>query len=171
MRPSTFLATIALVTMNVAANAFELTVSDPDFTVTVPNLPSIRLLAQIPATPDVTRAMAGEDGTYQVSLLVRRAERETTARACAGSFVRSLVAKPGMPDRDNIYRAALDEDTFLALYILGGPETRRLHAHLVSSVNASNCIEVHFSKALGAGEDEDNWRKSFVGSHVESLHR
>jgi len=165
------LAAIALVTVNLAANAFELTVSDPDFTVTVPNLPSIGLVARRPATADVTRAMAGEDGIYQVSLTVWRAERETTARTCAGSFLRSLVAKPGMPDRDAIYRAPLDEDTFLVLYIFAAPEARRLHAHLVSSVNARNCVEVAFSKALGAGEDEDNWRKSFLGSHVQSLHR
>lgn len=171
MRPSTLLATIALITVNVAANAFELTVSGPDFTVIVPNLPSIHLVAQTPETPDVTRAMAGEDEIYQVSLVVGRAERETTARGCAGSFLRLLVARPGMPDRDSIYRAPLDEDTFLVLYILGAPENRRLHAHLVSSVNARNCVEVHFSKALGAGEDEDNWRKSFLGAHIQSLHR
>lgn len=152
-------------------NAFEQRVANPDFTVTVPNLPSIRLAAQAAMDPGVTSSMAGEDGTHKVTLLVSRAEKETSTRACAGSFLQSLVARPGMPDRDSIYRAALDENTFLVLYILGTQGDQQLHAHILSSASATHCIEVHFSRARRDGEDEDNWRNSFTGSHVQEAHR
>jgi hypothetical protein len=153
------------------ASAFEQGGENPDFTVTVPNLPAIRLAAQAALEPGVTSSMAGEDGTYKVTLVVSRAEKETSTRACAGSFLRSLVARPGMPDRDSIYRTPLDENTFLVLYILGTQGNQRLHAHILSSASATHCIEVHFSRARRDGEDEDIWRNSFTGSHVQEARR
>jgi hypothetical protein len=151
------------------AGAFELAVTGPDFTVAVPRLPAIQLEAQKTPAPPVTKAMRGDDGTYEVSLLVTQAERETSTRACAGAFLRALVARPGMPDRDSIYRAPLDTETFLVLYILGTP--RRLHAHLLSSANASHCIELHVSKSLRDGDDEDAWRRSFQGARIAAGRR
>ena len=171
MHPSRLLATASLLAVCGGAGAFEQKVASPDFTVTVPNLPSIRLEAQAALDPGVSSAMTGEDGTYKVTLRVTKAEKETTTRACAGSFLRSLVARPGMPDRDNIYRTVLDEDTFLVLYILGAQGSQQLHAHLLSSASATHCIEAHFSRARRDGEDEDNWRSSFVGSHVQDARR
>jgi len=153
------------------ANAFELKIARSDFTVTVPNLPPIRLEARITSDPNVSSAMAGEDGIYKVTLVVTKAGKETTTRACAGVFLRALVARPGMPDRDNIYRAALDENTFLVLYILGVGAQQELHAHLLSSAGATDCMEAHFSRARRDGEDEDDWRKSFAGSHVGDVRR
>jgi len=167
MHLSLLLAIASMLAACEGANAFELKVASPAFTVTVPNLPSIRLDAQPASNSGASSAMAGEDGTYKVTLLVTKAEKETTTRTCAGSFLRSLVARPGMPDRDNIYRSALDENTFLVLYILGAEGSQQLHAHLLSSASATHCIEAHFSRALRVGEDEDNWRNSFVGSHVQ----
>jgi hypothetical protein len=154
-----------------SAGAFEQKVASPDFTVTVPNLPAIPLVAQASSDPRVSSAMAGQDGTYTVTLLVTKAEKETTTRACASAFLRVLVARPGMPDRDNIYRAPLDGSTFLVLYLLEAEGHQRLHAHLLSSASATHCVEVHFSKARRDGEDDESWRKSFIGSHVEDAHR
>jgi hypothetical protein len=151
-----------------SAGAFELAVSGPDFTVVVPRLPAIPLEAHT-AAPPATKAMRGDDGTHQVLLLVTPSARETSTRSCAGAFLRALVGRPGMPDRDSIYRAPLDTDTFLVLYIQGTPQ--RLHAHLLSSANASHCIELHVSKALREGDDADAWRRSFQGSHIAAGRR
>ena len=171
MRPSLLLAMTSLFAVCGNASAFELKAENPDFTVTVPNLPSVRLEAQTPSDSNVSSAMSGVDGTYKITLLVTKAEKETTTRTCAGSFLRSLVARPGMPDRDNIYRTALDEDTFLVLYILAEQGGQQLHAHILSSASATHCIEMHFSRARRNGEDEDGWRQSFVGSHVQETRR
>jgi hypothetical protein len=161
----------ALLAAAAGAQGFELVVSGPDFTIVVPRLPAIRLQPlKEPAAPG-TQTLSGGDGTYEISLLVEPTERETSTRACAGAFLRALTARPGMPARDNIYRAPLDAETFLVLYILGAPKAERLHAHLLSSANATHCVELHVSKALRDGEDEDVWRRSFQGSHVEARRR
>jgi len=76
-----------------------------------------------------------------------------------------------MPDRDNIYRTALDANTFLVLYILAEQGEQQLHAHLLSSASATRCIEMHFSRARRGGEDEDGWRQSFVGAHIQDARR
>ena len=149
------------------AGAFELAAKNPNFTVKVPSLPAIALDRQPTSASNVSSAMAGDDGTYKVSLVVTRAASDTTTRACAGDFLKSLLARPGMPDRDNIYRTALDENTFLVLYILSTRGDLQLHAHLLSSASATHCIEMHFSRAGRDGEDDDGWRQSFVGSHIE----
>jgi len=171
MRPSFLLAMAFLFSACGNASAFDMKGENPSFTVTVPNLPSVRLEAQTISGSNVSSAMAGEDGTYKVSLLVTKAANDTTTRACASTFLRALVARPGMPDRDNIYRTALDENTFLVLYILAEQGGQQLHAHLLSSANATHCIEMHFSRAHRAGEDEDGWRKSFAGSHIQDARR
>ena len=171
MHASSLLAIAFMLALSGGAGAFEQKVASPEFTVTVPNVPSIRLQPQAASGSNVSIAMAGEDGTYAIDLQVTRSEQETTTRACASSFLRALLARPGMPDRDSIYRAALDPSTFLVLYILDVQGRSRLHAHLLSSASATHCIEVHFSRSRRDGEDEDDWRKSFAGSHIEDARR
>lgn len=163
--------TAALLTSGAGAGAFELVVNGPDFTIVVPRLPAIALQPLKAPAPPGAQTLSGGDGTYEISLLVAPAERETSTRACAGAFLRALTARPGMPARDNIYRAALDAETFLVLYILATPKPERLHAHLLSSANATHCVELHVSRAMRDGEDEDAWRRSFQGSHIEARRR
>lgn len=170
MRPSLLLAMACLSAMYGSADALELKAENPDFTVNVPNIPSVHLERQTTSNSSVSTAMAGTDGIYKITLLATKAEKEITTRECAGSFLKSLLARPGMPDRDNIYRTALDENTFLVLYVLVEQGEQQLHAHLLSSANATHCIEMHLSRARVENEDQDSWRQSFAGSHVQDAH-
>ena len=156
----------ALLTLPVAAASFELSATGPEFTVTVPGLPDVRLVPQAVAALTVVRLLAGSDGVHQVSIVVTTTRAEVSPRTCAASLLRALVARPGMPDRDSIYRAPLDQDTFLVLYILGSSSPRQFHAHLLSSASAKHCVEFHVSRPERPGEDVDEWRKTFVGSRV-----
>lgn len=147
------------------AAAFEASFPEPGFTLSVPALPAIALTEQA-ASARAARQFAGGDGTYAVALSVEPAHRSITTRECAGSLLRTLSARPGMPARDNIYRAPLNERTFLVIYVLNGQAGPVLHAHLLASAASSHCIEAHFSRAKRAGEDEEDWRKSFLDSNV-----
>lgn len=141
-------AVLALASVAAAwpAAAFEQRVDDPGFTVVVPLLPqSVR--ADVHAAP---------------------AARGVITRLCAGEFLRALVKRPGIPDRDSIYRAPLDAGTFLVLYRLGDGGTRTLHAHLLAAARGTHCVEAHFERPLGPGEDEDDWRRSFAGARIVS---
>jgi hypothetical protein len=148
------------------AHAFDASIPDPPFTVSVPALPAIALTEQPASSPRATRQFAGGDGTYAVALSILRAERAVTTRECAGTILRSLIARPGMPARDSIYRAPLNERAFLVIYVLDRQAGPVLHAHLLASAASTHCIEAHFSRAKRAGEDEDDWRKSFLDSSV-----
>ena len=158
----------ALLALPLAAASFELSIADPELMVAVPGLPDVRLAPQAVAAPPVVRLLEGSDGVYQVSVAVTTTGTEVSPRGCAGSLLRALVARPGMPGRDSIYRAPLDQDTFLVLYIVGSPATRQLHAHLLSSASTKHCVEFHASRPDRPGEEVDEWRKTFVGSRIRS---
>ena len=148
------------------ASAFEASIPDPAFTLSVPALPAIALTEQTASPARATRQFAGGDGTYAIALSIEQAERSITTRECAGTILRSLIARAGMPARDNIYRAPLNERAFLVIYVLDGQAGPVLHAHVLASAASTHCIEAHFSRAKRAGEDEDDWRKSFLDSSV-----
>jgi hypothetical protein len=173
VRPTSALAlacalACTLASASTAAQAFEVRSTQPDFTIRVPQLPAIALAPPSPAPAGAARTLAGQDATYAVELMLTTADAAST-RTCAATFIRALVGRPGMPNRDHIYRAPLDVDTFLVLYIHGEPA--RLHAHILSAAAGTHCIELHVSRARRAGEDDDAWRRSFAGSHVRAAPR
>lgn len=150
------------------APAFEASLPEPAVTVTVPALPAIVLRAQ-PPSAGASVTLEGGDGLYRVELVTQAAQgaAPASARLCAGRFLRALVARPGMPERDAIYRAPLDADTFLVLYALAGaPGPAQWHAHVVSAAGASHCLELHVQRARRPDEDPDLWRRTFQGAHV-----
>lgn len=153
-----------------AVAAFEQHVAEPGFTVSVPKLPAFVLEPTTAATPG-TLALAGQagpGGALRATVTVTPAAHEVGTRVCAGAFIRGLVARPGMPGRDSIYRAPLDAETFLVLYILEVGGAKALHAHLLAAVGSRHCVEAHFERPMAAGEDEDDWRRSFAGARVLS---
>ena len=150
------------------AAAFEVSLPEPAVTITVPALPAIALRRQPPGA-QAAALLEGGEGPYRVVLLTQASEgaAPATARLCAGRFLRALVARPGMPERDAIYRAPLDADTFLVLYARAeAPGPPQWHAHVVSAAGASHCLELHVQRARLPDEDPDLWRRTFLGAHV-----
>jgi hypothetical protein len=146
--------------------AFEAKVTDPAFTITVPALPNISLQQQAPAS-DSSPRLVGDDGTHKVAVIVSTMSKSVSARECAGSGLRSILSRPGMPNRDSIYRAPLSANTFLVLYVVTEGTQPVLHAHLLAAASGTHCTEVHFSRLQRAGEDIDDWRKTFAGARIE----
>lgn len=146
-----------------AAQALDVGLDQPALTVAVPGLPPGRLALRHHLAEGHAVA-SGQAGALAVELDASPAP-EAITRSCADNFLRALVKRPGMPDRDSIYRAPLDLQTFVVLYILGEGEARRLHAHLLAAV-AGHCVDAHFSRAPQPGEHEDLWRTSFQGATI-----
>ncbi len=163
--------TLALALLPMAAPAFELTLPEPALSIAVPGVPAIALAEPAAATPDGRRTLAGHDTTYRVELALspqRPPAPEASPRVCAGQFLRTLVAAPGMPPRDSIYRAPLDASTFLVIYALGDERQPTLQAHIVSAAGTAHCADVHFSRQAAPGEDIDDWRTTFTSARVAS---
>jgi hypothetical protein len=148
------------------AAALDVRVPDPGFTVTVPRLPDLQIRPAAAQASGSALRMTGGDGTIEVSVFVQAMQRPVSARECAGSGLRTILSQPGMPSRDNVYRAPLSETTFLVLYVIAGARQPTLHAHLLSAVVGTHGAEAHFSRLAGAGVDHDDWRQTFSGARI-----
>jgi hypothetical protein len=153
------------------ACAFEQSFDAPPFTVAVPRLPSIPLAALSASQGGGVLTARGQDATYVVEIIATASAAASSTRACAGTLLRELIARPDMPGRDNIYRAPVDPNTFLVLYLMERDGKRLLHAHLLSAAGSTHCIDAHFTRTLPVGEDIDSWRTTFDGATVRQASR
>jgi hypothetical protein len=153
-------------TVPAAAGAFDLNLPDPAVSLTVPGIPAIALQEQ--AGSSGKRVLAGQDDTFSVDVELTRQSGDMSPRVCAGTILRAVVAQPGMPSRDNVYRAPLSDTTFLVIYVIGEGQRLRLHAHLISSAGASHCINAHFVRVAKSGQDVDDWRTTFSSARISS---
>lgn len=149
-----------------SAGAFELQLSDPALSLSVPGIPAIRLQEQTPSVEGSRRLLAGRDSLYTVEVELSRQANEMSPRTCAGLLLRALLSQPGVPSRDNVYRAPLDAGTFLVIYASAEGQQVKLHAHVISSAGTSHCANAHFVREAKAGEDIDEWRTSFTSARV-----
>lgn len=166
IRVACFIGAVLLGAAWSSAGAFEQAFDAPAFVVSAPGIPNIRLAAVAPPGSQTGIAARGRDDTYSIEVTALASSQAGSTRSCAGQFLRDLVKRPHMPDRDSIYRAPFDINTFLVLYILEQPGPKVLHAHLVSAAAGTHCIDAHFSRNMKAGEDEDAWRTTFAGARV-----
>ena len=166
LRVLSSIVAMALVALHGSVAAFEGKGTDPTFTITVPALPDISLRKTAPASGSPPQ-LQGDDGTYKVAVIVSAASKAVSARECAGTGLRSILSRPGMPNRDSIYRAPLSASTFLVLYVITEGAQSALHAHLLAAAEGTHCVEVHFSRPQRPGEDVDDWRQTFSSARVE----
>lgn len=162
-------ALITLVTglgLPLAASAFDYRATTPAFTVSVPGLPALAMSESPERGPAGERRSRGGDTRYGADIVATPAGHEVGTRECAGQFLRALVARPGMPARDSIYRAPLSAQTFLVIYGLGEGADQAWHAHLLAATG-QHCVEAHFQRAAAPGEDADDWRKAFLDARIE----
>jgi hypothetical protein len=166
MRVLTAIASVSLLASALPVCAFEQAFAVPSFVVVVPRLPNIAVGAPSSSQGGNVLTAQGQDTTYVVEISATASASASSTRACVGASLRELVARPNMPDRDNIYRAPFDSNTFLVLYILELGGKRLLHAHLLSAAGGTHCIDAHFSRSLLTGEDVDAWRTIFTGATI-----
>ncbi|GGC18431.1 hypothetical protein GCM10011572_44780 [Pseudoduganella buxea] len=111
----------------------------------------------------------GSDGPYTVSVMTPTADGRMTAADCAGSMVKRLVARPGMPPLDSIFRARLNDRTYAAIYAMPGAGKPVLHAHILSAATGgTHCIEVHVSRIAGSQDDVAPWFKGVGAADIEA---
>jgi hypothetical protein len=91
-----------------------------------------------------------------------------SALECASSTVRSMAARQGMPPASEIYKARLNDHTFVAIYAMQLVGAVQLHAHFLSAAGGTHCVEVHASKVSDSPDDVDPWFKGFGKAIIES---
>jgi hypothetical protein len=88
------------------------------------------------------------------------------ALECATSTLRELPRRPGVPGSDLVYRAKLDDQTYVALYAAKPPAPMLLHAHVMSAAAGTHCVEIHASKVVSSREDIESWFKGFDSARI-----
>jgi hypothetical protein len=148
------------------AEEFVFAVTAPGFKVTIPDLPPLRMSPHpMQATHPHLRFM-GAEGAYTISVITARAAG-MSALECASAILRSLDARPNVPPAAELYRARLDDSTYVVLYAAHLPGILQLNAHFLSAAAGTHCIEVHASKFASSPEDIDPWFKSFGKAKIE----
>ena len=157
-----------LASLDAGAQEFVFEATAPDFKVTIPGIPPIRMGPHpMQGTHPHLRYM-GADGPYTISIITPSADRGMTALECAAATVRSLASRPNVPPPAELYRVRLDENTFVAIYTAQMPGFLQLHAHLLSAAAGTHCIEVHASKIATSPEDVAPWFDDFGKARIEA---
>jgi hypothetical protein len=152
---------------NVRAGEFVFQVDSPKFKITMPSIPSMRMDAHPMHKSQPHLRFLGSNGPYTVSVITPSAAAGMTALECAGATLRSLKTRPGVPPASQIYRARINDSTFVAIYTspLGGAV--QLNAHLLSAAGGTHCIEVYASKISTSEDDPAPWFEGFTNANIE----
>lgn len=160
-------ALLLLISVVCQAEGYEFEVLSPKFKVTIPNLPEIKMEEHpMHGTQPHLRYM-GSTAPYTISILTPTADKEMTALDCAGSTIQRLPNRPGVPELSSIYKARLDDTTFIALYAIPFEGFVQFNAHILSGTSGY-CIEVHASRISTSKDDVDAWFGGFTKAHIES---
>ncbi|MDB5900321.1 MAG: hypothetical protein JWP22_2232 [Ramlibacter sp.] len=170
MNPLLRLAALALLASPVLAQAeFRYEMTDPAFRVVVPSLPAMTLELHPHAAKGPHLRRLGSQGPYSVSILTPTSAAGMSPTDCANVIFAELPKRPGVPAQEKVYKARLDENTFIAIYGTQQPSGVMLQAHLVSAVRGTHCVEVHAARTATSEQDAKDWFGSFVGARIEPL--
>lgn len=148
------------------AEGYEFEVTSPKFKVTIPNLPQMKMEEHpMHATQPYLRFI-GSEVPYTISILTPTADKGMTALDCASSTIQQLPKRPGVPELNSIYKARLDDTTFIALYAIPFEGFVQFNAHILSGTNGY-CIEAHASRISTSKDDVDAWFGGFSNAHIE----
>ncbi|HRE16134.1 MAG TPA: hypothetical protein PLW86_03580 [Rhodocyclaceae bacterium] len=149
------------------ADGFVWEVTAPNFKISLPNLPAMKLETHPLNAAQPHLRLLGSEGPYTISVLTPTADAGMTAQDCANSTIRSLPRRPGVPALDTIFKGRINDKTFVAIYASSLDKFVQLHAHIMSAASGTHCIEVHASKISTSKDDVEPWFTGFTKSNIE----
>jgi hypothetical protein len=171
LRRAAFALAAALVlspSLPAAAAGFTFTLDAPQFSITIPDFPLIDMKPHPMQGTHPHLRFLGADGAYSVSVITPSAAAGMSALECAAAILRSLPSRPNVPAAEEIYRARIDDHTYVALYAVQLPGFLQLNAHFMSAAAGTHCIEVHASKIATTQDDIEPWFKGFGKARIET---
>lgn len=162
------LLVLALAAAPAAAEEFVFAVAEPAFKVTIPNLPPLEMAPHPMHATHPHLRFLGAKGAYTIAVIAPRAAAGMSARECASAILRTLGERPNVPPAAQLYRARLDDSTYVVMYAAQLPGFLQLNAHFLSAAAGTHCIEVHAAKIATSLEDVDPWFKAFGAARIAS---
>jgi len=149
------------------ADGFAFDVASPKFRVTIPGIPQMKMALHPRNATQPHLRYLGSEGPYTVAIFTPAAAAGMTPLECAGATVRTLAARPGVPPPAQVYKARLNDKTFVAIYAAQQVMGVQLHAHLLSAAGGTHCIEVHATWASLADDDLATWIEVLDKARIE----
>jgi len=88
--------------------------------------------------------------------------------SCATAVANVVLAQHNVT-RDQLFLGRTNEQTFLIIYGLPMERSVLLNTHIVSSDEATQCIEAHVSRISTSESDIDPWFNGFAESKIENF--
>lgn len=151
---------------------FQFDMIEPRVRIVLPDLPPIRMDVHPDAAslPHARFLGAGPDG-YTVSVLTPASAPGMSARDCANTLARGIIARFGL-DPNSISTGHVSETTSIMLFPLYTGPLLQFKAHVLSGHGGTHCVEVHVSKLIPAVSKEaaveqlGAWFKGFRGADI-----
>lgn len=160
-------ALILFGSFNCRADDFMFEMNSPKFKITLPSVPAMAMEPHPMHAAQPHLRFLGSKGPYTVSVITPTAAAGMTALECAAATVRTLGARPGVPQASQIYRTRVNDSTFVALYASLHRGVVRLNAHVLSAAGGTHCIEVHASQMSTSEDDLAPWIEAFAKASIE----
>jgi hypothetical protein len=149
------------------AEGFLFEVDSPRFRITIPGIPQIKMEVHPKNALQPHMRFLGSAEPYTVAVFTPAAVDGMTPLECAGAVARTLAARPGTPPSDQVIKARLNNNTFVAMYAVPLVMGVQLNAHLLSGVGGRHCIEVHATKISIDEEDLAAWVAELEKASIE----
>jgi hypothetical protein len=162
------LACALLASLACRAADFAFEVAAPSFKVSIPGLPPMKMETHPLHAEQPHLRYLGSEGPYTVQVATPTAAKGMTALECASATLRSMAARPGLPPSSEMYKAKLDDHTFVAMYLAAVGDVVQLNAHLLSAAGGTHCVEVHASKMSTSQDELDPWFDAFNRARIQS---
>ena len=150
------------------AQTFTFELDNPRASISIPSLPQLKMELHALHQKQAHLRYSGKAMPYAISILTPTSTPGMTAVECATGHIRTLSRIPGVPPSDSIFKTKINEHTYAAIYAVPMEGFVMLHAHFVSAVGGTHCVQVHASKVSRSQEDLDPWFKGFGQANIEA---
>ena len=161
------MAILSFASLYCRAEGFFLDVDSPKFRITIPGIPQMKMGVHPKNASQPQFRFLGSADSYAVEVFTPAAVQVMTPLECAGAIARTLAARPGTPPPAEIFKARLNENTFVAMYAASLGMGVRLNAHIMSGVGGRHCIEVHVTKLSTDEDDLATWVTELEKAGIE----
>jgi hypothetical protein len=139
----------------------EVKVTEPGFTVSIPDLASFELSLHPNASRQPTAKLMGSstDGV-SLSVLTPTADPGTTAAQCASWLAGSVVSRFA-PNLDALQVVKAGDNAWVLLFPFEVATVKQLKAYVVSGNGKGHCLEVHISRTMPTDAQRQQWLSGF----------
>jgi hypothetical protein len=142
--------------------------SDPNVRITIPGMPAIDMTVHPMNEHKPEFRLQGNAGNTSVSIITSKIDTAITPMSCATAVAKIVLAQSTIT-LDQLFLGRTNEQTFLIIYGLPLEKSVLLNTHIVSSDEATQCIEAHISRISTSESDIEPWFNGFGESKIEKF--